>query len=131
MCVCLPTGSVAIVDLLAAQGADVGAATHMGDTPLQLAARAGHERLVARLLQPPPSGQLGHAHVHATDRLGWTALHCACQHGSLSVASLLLQVAPAYPSPPPCAWPACAQGMAGMCSRHGRHVLEARPLSQY
>lgn len=86
-------GSVAIVDLLAAEGGEVGAATHMGDTPLQLAARAGHERLIARLLHPPlGTPQLGEAHVHAADRLGWTALHCACQHGSLPVVSLLLQV---------------------------------------
>ena len=85
-------GSLDILHLLLAQGADVGAATHLGDTPLQLASRAGHDRLVARLLQPTDQSQGPPQHLHAADRLGWTALHCACQHGSLSVVHLLLQV---------------------------------------
>ncbi|KAK9787854.1 hypothetical protein WJX73_009765 [Symbiochloris irregularis] len=90
------SGSVPIVELLAEAGADVGAATQMGDTPLQLAARAGHERTVVRLLKPPtPKGggdlKPGDACVHAADRMGWSALHCAAQAGSLSVTNLLLQ----------------------------------------
>ena len=91
----LPAGSVPIVELLAEHGASIGAATHMGDTPLQLAARAGHDRMVARLLSPPPAegaSEKQDPHVHAADRLGWTALHCAAQHGSLTVTNLLLQV---------------------------------------
>lgn len=92
---CMCTGNFPIIDLLLLEGAEAGAATYMGDTALQLAARSGHERVAARLLQPqrnsaaeaPPP-----AHLHAADRLGWTALHCACQHGSLPVVHLLLQV---------------------------------------
>ncbi|KAL7489902.1 hypothetical protein ACHAW6_015639 [Cyclotella cf. meneghiniana] len=81
-------GHVEVVDLLLANGADVGATDLVGlapsmRTPLHLACKEGHVEVVKTLLA-------NGADIEATTVCGWTSLHLACERGQVEVVKTLL-----------------------------------------
>ncbi len=77
-------GHKAVVELLLAKGADVGA-TYRYETPLYAAALAGHKEIAELLLSRGADVNA----VLGASRL--TPLHCACWRGHAEVAELLIQ----------------------------------------
>lgn len=79
-------GHADIVELLINVGkADVEAKNNSDYTPLMLAARSGHEEVVARLL--------GRADIEAKSTTGWTPLIIAAAEGHTATVKLLLSKA--------------------------------------
>jgi len=76
------TGQAAVVDLLLNAGADASAMTSDGETPLMLAANAGHARIVTALM-PRCSPHTQRAQWARGDKL--TALHAAAKRGHTAV----------------------------------------------
>lgn len=77
------TGSVEIIAILAAVGADLEAADHEGNTPLHVAAANGHTEAIELLLS------LG-ANIEATNYLGNTPLQIAAGDNDVDVVVMLI-----------------------------------------
>jgi ankyrin repeat protein len=81
-------GNAELADVLLNAGANPRAATRVGEyTPLHVAAKGGHDRVIARLLE---SGQGTLIDVNATTSTGATALHFAAASGSAAAIALVL-----------------------------------------
>ena len=79
-------GSVAVVELLLANGVDVNAVNRHGDTALHKAAGNGHAEVVALLVE---HGAKVNVADH-DDRYGYTPLHQAAFTGAVGICELLL-----------------------------------------
>ena len=84
----------ALSALLEDPGTEVDVMDDVGETPLHLAAAAGHKLAVQRLLEHG-------ARVDPPSHHGYTPLHMAAQHGHLATAELLLQALTLSPPPQP------------------------------
>ncbi|KAG2456361.1 ANR50 protein, partial [Polypterus senegalus] len=86
-------GSTDVVSLLLSKGADPTIQDYQGQTPLMLAARQGHARVLQCLLEWAQKDGRRLDLVDHADREGWTALRSAAWGGHAEAVRILLEAA--------------------------------------
>ncbi|XP_041127950.1 ankyrin repeat domain-containing protein 50 [Polyodon spathula] len=84
-------GSTDVVAFLLSKGADAQIQDHQGQTPVMLAARQGHARVIQCLLEWAQREEAVPHLVNHADREGWTALRSAAWGGHAEAVRILLE----------------------------------------